>query len=47
LDTESDEEYAALAAPLEGESEEDFRARQKKHEDAIRKYNIDNQFRWI
>ena len=47
LDTESDEEFAALAAPLEGESEEDFRARQKKHEDAIRKYNIDNQFRWI
>lgn len=47
LDTESEEEYAALAAPLEGESEEDFRARQKKHEDAIRKYNIDNQFRWI
>lgn len=47
LDTESDEEFAALAAPLEGESEEDFRARQKKHEDAIRKYNINNQFRWI
>lgn len=47
LDTETDEEYAALAAPLEGESEEDFRARQKKHADAIRKYNIDNQFRWI
>ena len=47
LDSESDEEFAALAAPLEGESEEDFRARQKKHEDAVRKYNIDNQFRWI
>lgn len=47
LDSESDEEFAALASPLEGESEEDFRARQKKHADAIRKYNIDNQFRWI
>lgn len=47
LDSESDEEFAALAAPLEGESEEDFIARQKKHADAIRKYNIDNQFRWI
>ena len=47
LDSESDEEFAALASPLEGESEEDFRARQKKHADAIRKYNIDNKFRWI
>ncbi len=47
LDSESDEEFAALASPLEGESEEDFRARQKKHADAIRKYNINNQFRWI
>lgn len=47
LDSESDEEFAALASPLEGESEEDFIARQKKHADAIRKYNIDNQFRWI
>lgn len=47
LDSESDEEFAALASPLEGESEEDFRARQKKHADAIRKYNIDNQFKWI
>lgn len=47
LDSESDEEFAALASPLEGESEEDFRARQKKHADAIRKYNIDNQFNWI
>lgn len=47
LDSESDEEFAALVSPLEGESEEDFRARQKKHEDAIRKYNVDNQFKWI
>lgn len=47
LDSESDEEFAALAFPLEGESEEDFRARQKKHTNAIRKYNIDNQFKWI
>ena len=47
LDSESDEEFAALASPLEGESEEDFKARQKKHADAIRKYNIDNQFNWI
>lgn len=29
LNSESDEEFAALASPLEGESEEDFRARQK------------------
>lgn len=47
LDSESDEEFRALTSPLEGESEEDFRVRQKKHEDAVRKYNIDNQFRWI
>lgn len=47
LDSETDEEYAQLFTPLEGETEEQFKARQKKHEDAIKKYNIDNQFKWI
>lgn len=47
LDTETDEEFLSLMAPLEGETEEDFKARQKKHADAVNKYNLDNQFKWI
>lgn len=47
LDTETDEEFLSLMAPLEGETEEDFKARKKKHADAVNKYNLDNQFKWI
>lgn len=47
LDTETDEEYASLIAPLEGETDEQFKTRQQKHIDAVKKYNLDNQFKWI
>ena len=47
LDTETDEEYQSLAAPLENESIEDYNKRVKAHIDAVRKYNLDNQFKWI
>lgn len=47
LDTETDEEYQSLAAPLENESIEDYNKRVKAHVDAVRKYNLDNQFKWI
>lgn len=47
LDTETDEEFLSLMAPLEGETEKDFKARKKKHADAVNKYNLDNQFKWI
>lgn len=46
LPTESDEEYLSLQSQQEGETEEQYQARLQAHTDAIKKYNIDNQFKW-
>lgn len=47
LPTETDEEYAALQSQQEGETPEEYKARLQAHNEAIKKYNIDNQFKWI
>lgn len=47
LDSETDEEYESLKEPREGESQEDYNKRVQAHKDAVRKYNLDNQFNWI
>ncbi len=47
LDSETDEEYESLSEPKEGESQEDYNKRVQAHKDAVKKYNLDNQFNWI
>lgn len=47
LDSETQEEFDSLFEKKENETEEEFQERRKKHEDAIKKHNIDSQFKWI
>lgn len=47
LDTETDEEYAALFTRQEGESDEDFRKRQEPHIKAVQQYNLEHIYKWI